>query len=105
MVNGNGTEALAANQSGSRGVGGTTWPTLPSCWARYLLDLRHFVAEAAEQQWAEFVEEGVAVTKIQQPAPHHRGHSLPDLPQDNREAASLESLQEGRFRVLLWGKC
>lgn len=82
-------------------VGGTTWPTLPSCWARHLPDLRHFVAEAAEQQWAEFVEEGVAVAKIQQPAPHHRGHGLPDLPQDNRAAASLESFWEGWFRGLL----
>lgn len=35
--------------------------------------------EAAQQEWDELVEEGVAVPQAQQPAPHHARHRLAHL--------------------------
>lgn len=79
-------EALVPNQHDPGGLGDSTPPA-----RRDLPDFRHVIAEAAEQQWDELVEEGVAVTEIQQPFPHHRGHCLPDLPHEKR-SFSRESL-------------
>lgn len=45
----------------------------------HLHDLWHLVAQAAEQQWDELGEEGVAVPQVQQPAPHHARHRPADL--------------------------
>ena len=46
---------------------------------RHLRDLRDLVVEAAQQEWDELVEEGVAVPQAQQPAPHHAHHRLAHL--------------------------
>lgn len=46
---------------------------------RHLRNLRDLVMEAAQQEWDELVEEGVAVPQAQQPAPHHARHRLAHL--------------------------
>lgn len=62
---------------GARVAWGTrSRPRLPR---RHLRDLGDPVVEAAQQEWDELVEEGVAVPQAQQPAPDHAHHCLAHL--------------------------